>query len=129
MPRNIQVGWSADTVIAVGLGLVVTDGTLELAGVSINAQIGTSYAIQDSDEGKLLTFANAAPIAVSIAQAGTAGAFASGWAVNILTAGAGTVTVTPTVSTINGAATLVRTTGQGARIISNGTNYLAQLNS
>lgn len=127
MVRNIQLAWSADTVIAVGFGLVVTEGTLELAPTSFNAQTGTSYAIQDSDKGKFITFANAAPVAVSIAQAGTADAFGAGWYCDILTTGAGTVTVTPAVSTINGAATLVRTTGQGARIISDGTNYLAQL--
>lgn len=128
MPRNIQTGWSADTVIAVGLGLAVVNGTLELAPISINAQTGTTYAIQDSDRGKFLTFTNAGAIAVSIAQAGTAGAFASGWYCDVLTAGAGTVTITPTTSTINGGATLVRTTGKGARIISNGANYIAQLN-
>lgn len=158
MPRNIQQAWSAPTVIdidpatlvivdgvlaaqaqtgnwsaaavsAIGTGLVNTSGTLNTAppAVTFNAQVGTSYALQSSDRGKLVTFTNAAPIAVSLAQAGSAG-FGSGWFCDVMTTGAGTVTVTPTTSTINGLATLVRTTIQGARIISNGTNYIAQLN-
>lgn len=127
MPRNIQEAWSADTVIKVGAGLVVTAGTIETT-TSISAKTGTTYAIADGDRGKLLTFANAGAIAVSLPQAGAGGLFVAGWSVSVLTTGAGTVTITPATSTINGAATLARTTGKGAQIISDGTNYIAQLN-
>ena len=38
--------------------------------------------------------------------------------------GAGTLTITPTTSTIDGSATLALATGAGALIVSDGTNYL-----
>lgn len=90
----------------------------------VKEQTGTSYAIVNADAGKLLTFSNASPVAVSIAQAGTAGSFAAGWFIEIKNLGAGTVTITPTTSTIGGAPTLVLVTGQSARVHSNGSNYL-----
>lgn len=100
-------------------------GTLANCRV-VNAQSGTSYAIANSDQSKLVTFSNASAIAASIAQAGSGGSFASGWEVEVLNRGAGTVTITPATSTINGAATLTLTTGQGAHIFSDGSNYQAQ---
>lgn len=90
----------------------------------VKAQTGTTYTIVNSDAEKLVTFSNASPVAVSIGQAGTGGSFASGWFVDVKNLGAGTVTITPTTSTIGGASTLVLATGQSARIVSNGTNYL-----
>lgn len=101
-------------------------GTLS-AAMCINAQTGTTYAILDTDRSKLVTLSNGSPVAVSIAQAGTASAFANGWFVDVVNKGAGTATITPTTSTINGTTTLVLTTGQGARIYSDGSNY--QVNS
>lgn len=94
--------------------------------VSINAQTGTSYAIQDSDRAKLITASNASAQAYSIAQAGAASAFLSGWFVdvhNIGTNPAGIVTIMPTTSTIDGASTLKIYPGQSVRIVSDGTNY------
>jgi hypothetical protein len=92
--------------------------------VATNPQTGTSYALLTGDRGKLVTLTNGSSIAVSIAQAGSTG-FADGWETTVLNSGAGTATITPATSTIEGAATLVLTTGQGARIWSNGTNYRA----
>lgn len=89
----------------------------------VNAQTGTSYAIVAGDRGKLVKQSNAAAIADTLAQAGTTG-FEAGWFVDVKCEGAGAVTITPTSSTINGAATLVLTTGQAARIVSDGANYL-----
>jgi hypothetical protein len=40
--------------------------------------------------------------------------------------GAGTLTITPTTSTVDGASSLALTTGQGRRIASDGTNYFTQ---
>jgi hypothetical protein len=90
----------------------------------INAQTGTTYTILGSDMGKLITFNNGGAIAVTLPQAGTAG-FEANKGFNVLTLGAGTVTVTPTTSTINGGATKTYATGVGGRITSDGTNYLA----
>jgi hypothetical protein len=89
----------------------------------VNSQTGTTYAIANGDCGKLVTLANGSAIAVSIAQAGTGGLFAAGWFADVQNTGVGTVTITPTVSTINGGSTLVLLTGQGVRIATDGTNY------
>jgi hypothetical protein len=100
-------------------------GTLS-AAACVNAQSGTSYAIQNGDRARLITASNAAAQAYTIAQAGAASAFQSGWFVdvhNISTNPAGIVTITPTTSTINGASTLPIHPGQSVRIISDGTNY------
>ena len=87
-----------------------------------NPQTGISYVIVTSDGTKELTFSNAAPIAVSLPQSGTAG-FASGWFVDIKALGAAAVTITPTVSTINGLSALVLNMGMWARVWSDGVNY------
>lgn len=104
---------------------VTTTGTLSDSRC-INAQSGTSYAIVDGDRAKLITAINAASQAYSIAQAGAASAFVSGWFTEIQnnsTNVAGIITVTPTTSTINGVATLKIQPGQYVRIVSDGTNY------
>lgn len=106
---------------------ITTTGTLSSAKC-INAQTGTTYAIADGDRGKFVTAFNAAAQAYSIAQAGTASAFANGWYTTIYnksTNALGIVTVTPTTSTINGSATLAIAPGQTATIVSDGTNYQA----
>lgn len=93
---------------------------------AVNAQTGTTYTYLTGDRGKLVTHSNAAAIAAALPQANTT-TFRAGWFVDIQDIGAGTLTITPTTSTINGVATLVLTTGQGAHIVSDGTNYSAQL--
>ena len=69
----------------------------------------------------MLTNAAATP---TIPQAGGAG-FVSPWFTDLICTGAGGCTLTPVTSTINGAATLVLTQNQSARIIANGANYQA----
>jgi hypothetical protein len=89
------------------------------------AVTGTTDALAQSDLGGAVTYSNAASIAASIAQAGASGAFLDGWSVHVKNTGAGTLTITPTTSTINGGATLVLPTNMGAFIWSDGTNYHA----
>lgn len=104
---------------------ITLTGTISKAEC-INAQTGTTYAVADGDRAKVITATNAAAQAYSIAQAGAASAFASGWYTdisNLSTNVAGIVTVTPTTSTINGASTLKIQPGQSVRIVSDGTNY------
>ena len=91
---------------------------------TINAQTGTTYTIVATDFGKVLTFANGAAIAVTLPIATTAG-FNDGACFTLVTIGAGTVTVTPTTSTINGQATKDYATNAGGRICRHGANYLA----
>lgn len=87
----------------------------------INAQTGTSYTFVAGDKGKLVTTSNASAIAVTLPQA--TGSFTTGWSVTIQNKGAGTVTITPTTSTIDGASSLTLTTNQGVFLASDGTNY------
>lgn len=91
---------------------------------NINAQTGTSYTIAASDWQKLITLSNGSAIAVTLPVATTAG-FEAGKCFNLVTIGAGTVTVTPTTSTINGQATKTYATNAGGKICSDGTNYYA----
>ena len=91
------------------------------ATIAINAQTGTTYTVLAGDYGKLITHSNGSAIAVTLPQA--TGAFGTGWSCWVENIGAGTVTITPTTSTIDGDATLALETDQGVLIVSNGTNY------
>jgi hypothetical protein len=107
-----------------GGGDLSADRTL-VSSRTRNAQTGTSYTVLDGDRGKLVTFSNAGSIAVTLPQAGAASSFANGWEADFVNRGAGTVTITPTTSTINETTALALTTGQGVRIFSDGTNYVS----
>lgn len=91
---------------------------------TLNAQTGTTYTIVATDFGKVLTFSNAGAIAVTLPVATTTN-FPDGGCFTLVTIGAGTVTVTPTTSTINGQATKDYATNAGGRICRHGANYLA----
>lgn len=114
---------STATAVALTLGgnLVATSTGLGTSQ-SINAQTGTSYALQATDAGKLVTFSNASAIAVSLSVATTTG-FTAGFSFDVENLGVGSVTITPTTSTINGATTLVIAQNQGCTVTSDGTNY------
>lgn len=101
-----------------------------------NSQTGTTYTVLAGDMCSMTTFSNAASIAVTLPQGlnttatssyTTAGvvSFFRGWWAFYHNLGAGTVTITPTTSTINGAASLTLTTGQGAIIANLNGNYIA----
>lgn len=124
-------GGGSGTVTNIATSCGVTGGPITATGTisgqqSVNAQSGTSYAIVTGDCGKLVSATNAASQAYTIAQAGTTGFLAS-WFTDLRNNGTGTLTLTPTTSTINGGATLSLTTGQYARIVSDGTNYVANV--
>ncbi len=88
---------------------------------AVNAQTGTTYTYVAGDIGKLVTHSNASPIAAALPQA--TGSFGSGWFALVQNRGSGTLTLTPATSTIDGAASLALTTGQGITVVSDGTNY------
>jgi len=91
-----------------------------------NHQTGTSYAISDSDRGKVIEFANATSstiVAATIAQAGTSSQFADGWFCYLHNSGSNAVQVTPTTSTIGGCASMFMPAGSNALIYSDGSNY------
>ncbi len=94
-----------------------------------NKQTGTSYSVADGDRAKLVTFTNAASIAVTLPQAGASSLFINGWYAFFENRGVGAVTITPTTSTVDGAATFVLLTNQGVLIASDGTNYFTSARS
>jgi hypothetical protein len=109
------------TTLTIGANLAVVGTTLQTSQ-GINAQVGTSYTVHATDEGGLITFNNAASVAVTLPQAGTTG-FLAGFSFDAQNLGAGTVTITPTTSTINGAATLTMAQNTGCTVSSDGGNY------
>lgn len=119
-----NAGAGSVTSVATGAGLtggtITTSGTISATAL-INAQTGTSYTILSTDAAKLVTFSNGASVAVTLPQA--TGSFTTGFAFGVQNKGAGTVTITPTTSTINGAASLAVPTDRGCWITSDGTNW------
>lgn len=106
-------------------GTITTSGTISNS-IAIDSQTGSgAYAIPSSDCGKSLQRNNTSAVSDTIAQAGT-GSFTTGWYADYQCIGAGGCTITPTTSTINGAASLVLVQGQGVGIVSDGTNYRVQ---
>src|SRR5262245_9527748 len=69
--------------------------------LGINAQTGTTYTVSENDAWCLVTYNNASPVAVIIPQAGFGNQFLAGHVSFHRNIGAGTVTVTPIVSTID----------------------------
>jgi hypothetical protein len=100
-------------------------GTLKYGAIvgGMNRQTGTSYTLQSSDRGKLVTFNNASAVAVTLPDAST---LQTDFECSFKNIGAGTVTLTPATSTIDGVATLALTTGQGCDLFSDNTNYETQ---
>jgi hypothetical protein len=113
-----------DTACGLSGGPITTTGTISGA-TTIRSNTGTTDTILSSDCFKVVTENNASAVAVTLPQA--TGSFGATWGYTQINLGAGTVTITPTTSTINGAATLTLTTGQSADITSDGTNYVAAL--
>lgn len=95
----------------------------------INAQAGsTSYTVVVADMGKTITHNTGSAVAVTLPQAGTTG-FETGKSFTDFNLGAGTVTITPTTSTINGAATIALAQNQAVYITSDGTNYIGVISA
>jgi hypothetical protein len=105
----------------VGTNLAISGTTLGFSQ-GLNAQTGTSYAMQTTDAGKLVTFSNASAVAVTLSQATTTG-FTAGYSFDVENLGAGLVTITPATSTINGLSSFTVPTNMGCTISSDGTNY------
>jgi len=72
-----------------------------------NNQTGTTYTIASTDNGKIITFNNAAAIAVTLPDT-----LDTNFQCTIIQIGAGVPTVTPATDTINGAGTGVAPSAQ-----------------
>jgi hypothetical protein len=125
------LAWTTDTnelYVDSGSGSGIPTAWTRVVGKEggVNAQVGTSYTFVASDLSKLVTLSNASAVAVNLPQATAVGGnFASGWFVEVENRGAGTVTITPTTSQINGGANIALATNNSVKIISDGTNYFA----
>lgn len=90
----------------------------------VNYQTGTSYTVAATDNGGVVDLSNAAAIAVTLPQAGTTGFPEGGFSTLLRASGAGAVTVTPTTSTINGAASATIASGNALLVFADGAgNY------
>lgn len=103
-----------------GMSFAQTVGGKITAGGKVNAQTGTTYTVKGGDCGNLVTLNNAGAITVTIPVATSMPPIC---VVGFQDLGAGTATLTPTTSTINGNATQALNTGQGIEVWSDGTNY------
>lgn len=121
----VKINGLAVPVSAGYLGSNSSGQLVDNSSLALNAQTGTSYAIQGSDKGKVVSFANATSstiAAATLAQAGT-GSFTSGWFCYLVNKGSNSVSVTPTTSTIGGCAVMLMPPGSSCFIYSDGTNY------
>lgn len=114
------------TVSSVTCGAGLSGGTITTSGTcasteTIRAVTSTTDTILSTDAAKLVTYSNASAIAVTLPQA--TGSFAVGFGFSVQNLGAGLVTVTPTTSTVNGAALLPVPQGYGCDFVSDGTNW------
>lgn len=121
-------GGGTVTSISAGCASSISGAPITTVGAIVSEEIidlqtGANFPIPNSDCGGLVNLSNAAPQAPTIAQASAGGNFIAGWFADVCNIGAGTQTLTPATSTIGGAATLVLSSGQCARIISDGANY------
>ncbi len=119
-------GGLTSTLTATAPGSAITgSGTLSGAEL-VNIQSGTSYTFVDADRAKLVAFTNTGAVPASLPQAGASSTFQAGWFSDVENVSSPLVTITSTTSTIDGATSLALGQGQGARIISDGTNYYTQ---
>lgn len=117
-----ESGGATGDYFAISGGICVN----QTPGIPINAQTGASYIVLTGDRGKVITQSNASASAYTLPQAGSAG-FASNFYFCLKNIGAGAVTITPTTSTVDGAATLLVLNGQSACIYSDNTNYTSRV--
>lgn len=129
-------GGSGVANLAIGGGLVsatnaaCSQTTISAGGSTIsaaecvNAQVGTTYTFLESDRAKLVAASNTASQAYTLPQS-TSSAFVSGWSTRIKNINTGPVVITPTTSTINGAASLTVLPNITVKITADGANYTA----
>jgi hypothetical protein len=108
-----------------GLGTAATGtNTLQLnISMGVRPVVTTSDTIVNTDCGGLVTYNNAAAVAVAVPQPALAGNFLAGCPVTIRNYGAGAVTLTPASSTIGGAASQTVSQNKGCLIVSDGSNW------
>ena len=108
-----------------GLGTTAV-GTANLQvniSMGIRAVTTTSDTLLNSDCGGLITYNSSSAVTVSVGQPSLGGNFLAGCPVTFRNYGAGAVTLTPSASTIGGAATQPVSQNKACLIVSDGTNW------
>jgi hypothetical protein len=127
----VQLGTAAQKGIVQVDGTTITasSGVISAAPISAvpSVQSGTNYPIVDGDRAKVIYLSNAAAQTPTLPSAATLTS-SNGWFVTVCNIAAGIQTLTPTTSTIGGAASLAIPGGSAARpvcwnAVSDGTNY------
>lgn len=121
------------SVLALAVLFGLSTGFVPAYAQIVNPQTGTSYTVLNTDCSKIITFTSQSSIAVTLPRASSAsgGGAASGQfmppcRIEIVSIDSGTITVTPTTSTISGQTSYAITRGTSVVITSDGTNYVAQ---
>jgi hypothetical protein len=122
-----QLGYyaSSGTTISpatVGNTLAIVGGTINGTQPADRIVTGTSDTITSADCGKIIVYNNSSAVSVGIAAASTTG-LTQGCAFGINNKGAGTVTFTPTTSTIDGSSSMAVNQNKGCWVRSDSTNY------
>src|SRR5882672_1013565 len=112
-----NVKWQTGSPYSFVINVNGVDVTIQIRDISaqfpniggVDARTTATETVALASQGKLVTFTNAGAIAVSL----TSSAVAAGYMVAVADLGVGTATITPSSGTIDGAATLAITTGQG----------------
>lgn len=118
---NATAGLAAPTAVPTAGNIALINGVFTTSQ-AINAQTGTTYAIASTDAGKLITRANASSCADTLVQANTTG-FTAGYSFDYQNLGSASCTITPSISTINGGASITVVKNTGCTVTSDGGNY------
>ena len=111
--------------LANGLG-TTTSGTTNLqinVSMGIRAVSGTTDTIQSTDCGGLVTYNSSSPVAVALPQPALGGNFLAGCPITVRNYGSGTVTLTPSSSTIGGSGSQAVNANKGCLAVSDGSNW------
>ena len=106
----------------------VSGGNWRVAGIvradpTVSQVTGTTYAVTAADRAKTLVFTSSTGATVTVPDASTFNNSMSFSVQNASTGFSGSVTLTPSAGTINGAASFVLTEGFGFKLIPNGTDW------
>jgi len=102
---------------------IVTAISNQIQQGKIRAVTSGPDTILAADRNNVVTYTSGSSIAVTLPQATATGDFGYAFSVTLINEGSGVVTVTPTTSTIDGAASLTLSANQSITIFSNNTNY------
>jgi hypothetical protein len=108
-----------------GLGTAAVGSTNLQVNVSMGVRAVTSSTdtVVSTDCGGLVTYNNASAISVALPQPALGGNFLAGCPITIRNYGAGTVTITPSASTIGGTTNQAVNQNKGCLLVSDGTNW------